>query len=253
MQMNILIIEDESFAADKLEAMLREIDPTIQVLEKLGSIKESVKWLAQHSADLIFLDIQLSDGLSFSIFEQVSVNTPVIFTTAYDQYAIKAFELNSISYLLKPIRKSDLAEALKKFNTLKSAYSIDFEEILARLQNREPEYKKRFLIQIGDKIKKVEVPDIAYFFVLEKGVYLRTFQGNTVPVEYTLDKLETVLNPELFFRINRKYLVNINAISSMLAYSRSRVKIELTPKADDPFETIVSIDRSAEFKKWLNR
>lgn len=251
--MNILIIEDESFAADKLQAMLHEIDPTIQVLAQLGSIKESAKWLMQHAADLIFLDIQLSDGLSFSIFEQVSVNTPVIFTTAYDQYAIKAFELNSISYLLKPIRKSDLAEALKKFSSLKSAFSIDFDEIIARLQSREPEFKKRFLIQIGDKIKKVEVPDIAYIFVLEKGVYLRTFQGSTFPVEYTLEKLETLLTPEIFFRINRKYMVNINAISTMVAYSRSRVKIELTPKADDPFETIVSIDRSAEFKKWLNR
>lgn len=251
--MNILIIEDESFAADKLQAMLHEIDPTIQVLAQLGSIKESAKWLMQHAADLIFLDIQLSDGLSFSIFEQVSVNTPVIFTTAYDQYAIKAFELNSISYLLKPIRKSDLAEALKKFSSLKSAFSIDFDEIIARLQNREPEFKKRFLIQIGDKIKKVEVPDIAYIFVLEKGVYLRTFQGSTFPVEYTLEKLETLLTPEIFFRINRKYMININAISTMVAYSRSRVKIELTPKADDPFETIVSIDRSAEFKKWLNR
>ncbi|MCC7317423.1 MAG: response regulator transcription factor [Bacteroidales bacterium] len=251
--MNILIIEDESFAADKLQAMLHEIDPTIQVLAQLGSIKESAKWLMQHAADLIFLDIQLSDGLSFSIFEQVSVNTPIIFTTAYDQYAIKAFELNSISYLLKPIRKSDLAEALKKFSSLKSAFSIDFDEIIARLQNREPEFKKRFLIQIGDKIKKVEVPDIAYIFVLEKGVYLRTFQGSTFPVEYTLEKLETLLTPEIFFRINRKYMININAISTMVAYSRSRVKIELTPKADDPFETIVSIDRSAEFKKWLNR
>jgi DNA-binding LytR/AlgR family response regulator len=154
---------------------------------------------------------------------------------------------------LKPIRKSDLAEALKKFSSLKSAFSIDFDEIIARLQNREPEFKKRFLIQIGDKIKKVEVPDIAYIFVLEKGVYLRTFQGSTFPVEYTLEKLETLLTPEIFFRINRKYMVNINAISTMVAYSRSRVKIELTPKADDPFETIVSIDRSAEFKKWLNR
>ena len=251
--MKVLIIEDENFAADKLQSMILEIDPTIQVIAKLGSIKESVKWLMQHSADLIFLDIQLSDGLSFSIFEQVEVNIPVILTTAYDQYAIKAFELNSISYLLKPIRKSELAEALKKFNSLKSTFSIDFDELLARLQNREPDYKKRFLIQIGEKIKKIEVTEAAYFFVLEKDIYLRTFQGNSYPVELTLDKLETALNPEIFFRINRKYLVNINAISSMVAYSRSRVKIELTPKADVPMDAIVSIDRSTEFKKWLNK
>jgi len=250
--MNVLIIEDESFAADKLERMLKEIDPSINVLDKLGSIKESAKWLFGNSADLIFLDIQLSDGISFSIFEQVSINTPVIFTTAYDEYAIKAFQLNSISYLLKPIRKNDLAESLQKYRSLKSAFSIDFDLLLANIQGKEPEYKKRFLIQIGDKIRKVEVSEIAYFYVLDKGVYLRTFQGNSYPVEYTLDKLETIVNPQVFFRINRKYMVNMESIANMVAYSRSRVKLELKPKADDEFDTIVSIDRSTDFKNWLN-
>jgi len=251
--MNVLIIEDESFAADKLERMLKEIDPSINVLDKLGSIKESAKWLFGNSADLIFLDIQLSDGISFSIFEQVSINTPVIFTTAYDEYAIKAFQLNSISYLLKPIRKNDLAESLQKYRSLKSAFSIDFDLLLANIQGKEPEYKKRFLIQIGDKIRKVEVSEIAYFYVLDKGVYLRTFQGNSYPVEYTLDKLETIVNPQVFFRINRKYMVNMESIANMVAYSRSRVKLELKPKAEDESDTIVSIDRSGEFKKWLNQ
>jgi len=250
--MNILIIEDESFAADKLERMLTEVDPSITILAKLGSIKESVKWLFQNTADLILLDIQLSDGISFSIFEQVSINTPVIFTTAYDEYAIKAFQINSISYLLKPIRKNDLAESLQKYRSLKSAFSIDFDLLLANIQGKDPEYKKRFLIQIGDKIRKVEVSEIAYFYVLDKGVYLRTFQGNSYPVEYTLDKLETIVNPQVFFRINRKYMVNMESIANMVAYSRSRVKLELKPKADDEHDTIVSIDRSADFKQWLN-
>jgi len=250
--MNVLIIEDESFAADKLERMLKEVDSSITILAKLGSIKESAKWLFNNTADLLFLDIQLSDGISFSIFEQVSINTPVIFTTAYDEYAIKAFQLNSISYLLKPIRKNDLAESLQKYRSLKSAFSIDFELLLANIQGKEPDYKKRFLIQIGDKIRKVEVSEIAYFYVLDKGVYLRTFQGNSYPVEYTLDKLETILNPQVFFRINRKYIVNMESIANMIAYSRSRVKLELKPKADDEDDTIVSIDRSADFKKWLN-
>lgn len=250
--MNVLIIEDESLAADKLEMMLKEIDHSISIKAKLGSINESVKWLFQHTADLIFLDIQLSDGISFSIFEQVSLNTPIIFTTAYDQYAIKAFQLNSISYLLKPIRKNDLAESLKKYNTLKSAFSIDFEMLLANLQGKEPDYKKRFLIQIGEKIKKIEITEIAYFYVLEKGAYIRTFHGNSYPIEFTLDKLENILNPEKFFRINRGYIVNIDAINNMVAYSRSRIKLELKPKADNEFDTIVSIDRSADFKKWLN-
>jgi DNA-binding LytR/AlgR family response regulator len=250
--MNALIIEDETLAAERLELMLKDIDPTIRVLAKLVSVKDSVNWLMQYQADVIFLDIQLSDGLSFSIFEQVSVSTPVIFTTAYDLYAIKAFQVNSIAYLLKPIRKSDLSEALLKLRNLKSAFTIDFDSLLAQIQGHQPGFKKRFLIQIGEKIKKIEIADIAYFYVLEKGCYMRTFQNNNYPVDYTLDKLETLIDPSCFFRINRKYLVNMAAISNMVAYSRSRVKLELKPKADDEFETIVSIDRSADFKNWLN-
>lgn len=251
--MNVLIVEDENLAAEKLEHMLHEIDPGIRVMAKTGSIKESVQWLMQYTPDLIFLDIQLSDGISFSIFEQVVVSTPVVFTTAYDQYAIKAFQLNSISYLLKPIRKNDLAESLQKYHTLKSAFGIDFEALLATIQGKEPEYKKRFLIQIGEKIKRVDITDVAFFFALEKGVYMRTLQGNTYPIEFTLDKLEGMINPEVFFRINRKYIVFVDAIKNMVAWSRSRVKLELNPKADDEMETIVSIDRAAEFKKWLNQ
>lgn len=250
--MNILIIEDEALAANKLESMLIEIDPSINILAKLGSIKESVNWLFHNTADLIFLDIQLSDGISFSIFEQVSINTPVIFTTAFDQYAIKAFQVNSISYLLKPIRKTDLIESLKKYKTLKTAFGIDFDMLLANIQGKEPDYKKRFLIQTGEKIRKIEVSEIAYFHVLEKGVYLRTFQGNSYALEYTLDKLETLLNPLTFFRINRKYIVNMDSIANMVAYSRGRVKLDLKPTADDELDTVVSIDRSVEFKKWLN-
>ena len=250
--MKVLIVEDEGIAAEKLEQMLHEVDPEIQVVGKTGSVKETVEWLQQNSADLIFLDIQLSDGISFSIFDQVAINTPVILTTAYDQYAIKAFELNSISYLLKPIRKSDLADSIQKFRNLKSAFGIDFDVLLAQIQGRQPEFKKRFLIQIGEKIKKTEITEVAYFYVMDKGCYLRTFGGNNYPVDYTLDKLETMVDPTVFFRINRKYLVNMDAISNMLAYSRGRVKLELKPRADDEFDTVVSIDRSAGFKKWLN-
>jgi DNA-binding LytR/AlgR family response regulator len=250
--MNVLIIEDESLAAEKLESMLLEVDPSIQVLAKPGSIRESVQWLEQHRADLIFLDIQLSDGVSFSIFEQVTdTTTPIIFTTAYDQYAVKAFQLNSIAYLLKPIRKSELADSLKKYHSLKSAFSIDFESLLAHIQGRDPGFKKRFLIQIGEKIRKVEVEEIAYFFILEKSVFLRTFEGQSYPLDYSLDKLEPLLNPSAFFRINRKYLIHMDSIAGMIAVSRGRVKLELKPAADDPFDTIVSIDRSADFKKWM--
>ncbi|MEZ4998481.1 MAG: LytTR family DNA-binding domain-containing protein [Bacteroidales bacterium] len=250
--MKALIIEDESVAADKLEKMLMENDPSITVVGKPGSIRESVKWLMQDKADLIFLDIQLSDGISFSIFEQVAVNTPVIFTTAYDQYAVRAFQLNSIAYLLKPIRRSDLAESLRKYQSLRAAFSIDFDALLAQVQGRDPGYRKRFLVQTGEKIRKIEVAETAWFTVLGKSVWLKTFHGNSYPVEFSLDGLETILDPAVFFRINRKYLVNIDAIASMTAWSRGRIKLELKPKADDELDTVVSIDRAASFRKWLN-
>jgi len=250
--MNVLIVEDEKVAADKLEQMLLDIDPAVNVMAKIGSIKNSVKWLMHHYPDLIFLDIQLSDGISFSIFEEVDVNTPVIFTTAYDQYAIRAFQINSIAYLLKPIRKNELEESLRKYKSLNATSGIDFDALLAEIQGKAKEYKKRFLIQIGSKIKKVEVSDIAYFFVKEKSVFLRSFQGKLFPVDSSLDKLELVLDPDVFFRINRKYIVNMNAISEMIAYSRGRVKLILEPKADQEFDAIVSIERSADFKKWLD-
>jgi DNA-binding LytR/AlgR family response regulator len=251
--MKVLIIEDENVAADKLEKLIQGIDPSIEIMAKIGSVKASVNWLIHHSVDLIFLDIQLSDGIGFSIFENVHLNTPVIFTTAYDQYAIKAFKLNSIAYLLKPIREKELSESLTKYKTLKSAFGIDFDRLMSQIQGKEVGYKKRFLIQIGDKIKKVDLPEIAYFYVFDKAVYLRTNTGNSYPIDYSLDSLEDLLDPDVYFRINRKYMVSINSIANMVAYSRSRVKVELKPKADDEFDTIVSIERSTNFKKWLNR
>jgi len=248
----VLIIEDEQIAAEKLQKMLLEIDDNIEVVAIKGSISESVKWLMVNTVDLIFLDIQLSDGLSFSIFDQVNINTQIILTTAYDQYAIKAFQYNSIAYLLKPIRKSELLESLKKYKSLKSSSNIDFDELIVQIQGKNPDYKKRFLIQFGDRIKKVEVEEIAYFYILDRGVYIKTFDGKSFPIDYSLDRLEMLLNPSVFFRINRKYLINIDSISNMIALSRGRVKLELKPKTDDDLETIVSIDRSSGFKKWMN-
>ena len=251
--MNILIVEDEALAADRLEKILKEITPDINVLAKIGSIKESVKWLMLNSADLIFLDIQLSDGLSFSIFDQVSVQTPVIFTTAYDQYAIKAFQLNSVSYLLKPIRKNDLAESLQKYKSLKSAFSIDFDNLLSAIQGNKPEYRKRFLIQIADKFRKVEVEDIAFFYASDRNVFFTTLDGYSYPMDISLDALENAIDPALFFRINRKYIVSMKSIANMFAWSRSRIKLVLKPATDDEMDTIVSIDRTADFKKWMNK
>lgn len=249
--MKIAIIEDELLAADRLEEMILEIVPDSRIVARCGSVRESVSWLMNNTADLIFLDIQLSDGLSFSIFDRISISTPVIFTTAYDQYAIRAFELNSISYLLKPIRKSDLEESLRKYQSMKSAFSIDFDRLLAGIRGEDPGYKKRFLIRTGEKLKKVETADIAYFYALEKSVFCRTFENKMMPVDYTLDALESLIDPALFFRINRKYIVNLEAIENMLAWSRSRIKLELTPPVKDD-DTIVSIERAADFKRWMN-
>lgn len=250
--MNAIIIEDEKFAAERLEKMIHEINPGIEILAKLVSVQDSILWLKKNSTDLIFLDIHLSDGISFSIFDEITIKTPIIFTTAYDQYAIKAFQLNSISYLLKPIRKEELTESLQKYESLKSAFSIDFESLLAGIQGKQLEHKKRFLIQIGDKLRKIEISDVAYFYALDKNVFIKTFQNTSCAIEHTLDALENLINPEDFFRINRKYIVNMKAISEMIAYSRGRVKLILKPTADDELDTIVSIDRSSSFKKWMN-
>ena len=251
--MKVVIVEDEKLAADRLEKLINEMAPEYTVVAKLGSIKESVKWFTANQADLIFLDIQLSDGLSFSIFEQTDVHTPVIFTTAYDQYSIKAFELNSIAYLLKPIRKEDLAGSLQKYKTVKSAFQIDFDNLLSEIKGIKPEYKKRFVIQIGNKIKMINTSEIAWFSATGKNVFLKTFSQHTYPVEFSLDKLESQIEPAHFFRINRKYIININAIENMTAWSRSRIKLKLSPPANDEMDVIVSVDRSPAFKEWLNK
>jgi DNA-binding LytR/AlgR family response regulator len=232
--------------------MLGEIDPDVEVRAKIRSVKEAVRWLREHTVDLVFIDIQLSDGLSFSIFDEVHIPTPLIFTTAYDQYAIRAFKHNSISYLLKPIRKAELKESLVKFERFRSAFSIDFETLRSIYQGEKPAYKKRFLISIGEKLKKVEVADIAYFYAMDKSVFCRTFENRVLPIDQSLDALEELLDPEMYFRINRKFIVSMNAIEQMIAWSRSRIKLELNPPVQDEEGTIVSISRSSDFKKWMN-
>ena len=251
--MKIAIVEDEALAAERLETLIRQINPYFKVIARLTSIKESVDWFTHHTADLIFLDIQLSDGLSFSIFEQIQVDTPVIFTTAYDQYAIQAFKLNSLSYLLKPVRHDDLAESIQKFERIKPASSFDMEALLDAIKGQSPSFKKRFLIQFGERIRKVETSEIAYFYAMDKAIYLKTFQNQSYPIDFTLDKLELQLDPLQFFRINRKIFVNMDAIKNMVAWSRSRIKLELSPEATECDEVVVSIDRAHAFREWLNQ
>lgn len=251
--MKSIIIEDEKLAADRLEELINEIDPSIEVTAKLTSIENSVKWLKKYKPDLIFLDIQLEDGLSFKIFEKINVDVPIIFTTAYDQYAIKAFKLNSIDYLLKPIRKDELRESLSKYKEIKSSYLRDFEEIFSSIINKKVDYKKRFLIQYGSKIKKIEVDEIAYFYAMEKNVFVTTFTESNYPVNFSLDKLTEALAPDKFFRINRKMIINFDAIKNMIPFSRSRIKIELNPPEPKEVEALVSVERASDFKEWLDK
>jgi len=253
--MKVVIIEDEAFAALRLKKMIQDFNPDIQILAELESVAESVKWFKSNpEPDLIFLDIHLEDDLSFAIFDQVNISSAVIFTTAFDEYAIKAFKLKSIDYLLKPIVHEELAAALKKYEQFSGLHrnSVDLQTLYNLITSSEKKYRERFSISVGTKIKMVEVTDIAYCFVLDKGVYMRTKQGQTFNIDFTLDKLEEMLNPATFFRINRKYLVNISSIANMVTWSRSRVKLELNPKADEEFDTVVSVDRSTAFKNWLN-
>jgi DNA-binding LytR/AlgR family response regulator len=251
--MKIVIIEDEALAAERLENLLLDIDPEIEVLAKIESVRKSVEWLRENTPDLVFLDIQLSDGISFNIFDEVKINIPIIFTTAYDQYAIRAFKVNSISYLLKPVRREDLLESLAKFKELRLNISPDINEILQSLKNKNIEYKKRFLIQYGQKIKKVEIEEISCFYALEKNVFLVTFQNAVYPVDFTLDNLEEIIDPDKYFRINRKLIINYESIKNMISYSKSRIRIELPVKLPEEIEPIVSVERSPNFKKWLNK
>lgn len=256
--MNILIIEDERAAAQRLQKLIEAIAPDAHIVAVLDSIELAVAWFQQaESPDLIFADIHLADGSSFEIFKEIEVEAPLIFTTAYDKYAIEAFKLNSVDYLLKPIKQEELVRSIEKFRKLhavqkvqpQAAPSLDYAQLARALQQEKQEFQKRIVIRYGQHIKAVEITEIAYFFIDSKVSLLRTFDGKDSPVDYNMDQLEEILNPAAFFRINRSCIINIQAIDKMFAYSKSRVKIALNPPYDQ--ETIVSSERAANFKEWL--
>lgn len=250
--MNVLIIEDEQHTALRLKKLIEEIRPDIQILGILDSIESSLKWLTSHPPpDLIFQDIHLADGSGFEIYSTLSIDVPVIFTTAYDQYAIAAFKVNSIDYLLKPILKEQLESSLEKFDRLienQEQQDHNYENLLQLLAPKN--FQKRFMVRYGQKIKVVNTEDIAYFFTLSKNNFFKTFSNDEYPSDYSLDKLEPMLDPALYFRINRQIIIHIRSIKEMFSYSKSRVKIELDPPCD--FETISSTERSGKFKNWLS-
>jgi DNA-binding LytR/AlgR family response regulator len=252
---HVLIIEDEPEAARRLELLIKDLLPQANILAKLDSVKRSLSWLSEHdSPDLIFMDIQLADGLSFQIFEKWHVQSPVIFTTAYDAYALKAFKVNSIDYILKPVDRSDLEIALQKFATLtqrKEGTTDLLTSIGEAVQMLTRQYKSRFIIKVGEHLKSIEVRDIHYFFSLDKTTFARGTDKRQHIIDFSLEQLEDILDPRQFFRINRKYIISASAIHDMVSHSNSRLKLIL--KASDDADIIVSRERVQEFKDWLDR
>ena len=250
--MTTIIIEDEKPAARLLQRKLEKLDISVDVM--LHSVEESIAWFsANKHPDLIFLDIQLSDGLSFEIFEKVAINSAIIFTTAYDEYALKAFKLNSIDYLLKPIDEDDLEAALRKFKAGFSkvdSVQIDFEQIKRMLGNpSEKSFKKRFTIKIGQHLKVIGTNEIECFYSENKGTYIHTTDNRDYLIDTTLELLELELDPAEFFRISRKFIVPMKAVREIIVYSNSRLKVMLPSyKAD---EVIVSREKVSDFKAWL--
>ena len=250
--MKIIIIEDEKPSARRLKRMLQSLNLNVEAM--LHSVEESIKWFQNNEhPDLIFLDIQLSDGLSFQIFEIIEIKSAVIFTTAYDEYALQAFKLNSIDYLLKPIGKDNLATAIKKYqqrSPQKQAVTLDFNDIKKLLINPiDREYKKRFSVKIGQHLELVNIDDIECFYSQNKGTYLYTTKKRNYLLDTTLELLEKELEPQKFFRINRKFFVNINAINDMISYTNSRLQIKLNSYNEQ--DVIVARERVKDFKKWL--
>lgn len=248
--MKILIIEDELPAQVQLVRMISANYPSFDVVAKIDSVKGAVDWLESNSADLIFMDVELSDGQCFEIFKQVKIETPVIITTAYNDYAIKAFKVNSIDYLLKPIDKVEFIEAVEKSKKFTQKPKQDFKEIEDLLSKSLPkEYKKRFTVKLGDKILILNIQDIAYFYSEEKATFIVTAEGKRYISDLTLDALEEQLNPKDFFRISRGCITNITSIKSVSRYFNSRLKVILTPPVAE--DVLVSRIRIPQFLKWL--
>ena len=250
--MKVLIIEDERPAAQKLIRLLKEVDSHIEVIGILQSVEQATNWLTENpTPELIFMDIQLEDGISFEIFENVTIKSPVIFTTAYDEYALKAFKVNSIDYLLKPVDPVELKNALDKYRHFHSSQADNarYETLLRHLYTS---YKERFLIKIGEHYKSVPVKDVACFYILERGTFLLTRTGKHYPMDYSLDKIEQQVDPKSFFRVNRNCIVNHDAIGDMIAYSSNRIKLILSAWRENG-DILVSRERVAGFKQWIDR
>jgi DNA-binding LytR/AlgR family response regulator len=254
--MKILIVEDEELAVKKLRKTLEAVDPSAEIAGITDSIQSSVEWLQQHPApDLILMDIELADGQSFEIFNLTEVRSPVIFTTSYDEYALKAFKVNSVDYLLKPVQKDELQAAISKFNKLNPAGNTDIsidslvKELQQKLQPKD--FRKRFLVKHAQKLVSIEVGEIAYFYSDGRLNFFKTTDNRKFVVDYTMDELEEMLDPESFFRISRSFYVSISSVDKIDDYFGNRLILGLKPSVDK--EALVSREKVTEFKKWMGK
>jgi len=247
----VLIIEDEESASKRLAKMVKEALPDAEVINQLSSIASAIAWFKTNTQPhLAFFDIHLADGSSFEIFKQAKVECPIIFTTAYDQYALEAFKVNSIDYLLKPVKKEDLERAINKFRNIlfRQPAPIDIQKLLSSIQQK-TDYKERFVIRYGEHMKTIQTADIAYIISENRISFAMLKEGKRYALDMNMDQLEEILNPKLFFRINRQFIISYDAIAEMHTYTKSRVLVKLNPPTKE--ETIVSTERSAAFKAWL--
>lgn len=250
--MIILIIEDEQLAAKRLYYLINPYFTEATIVDNLDSIRSSVAYLRSNPVpDLIFCDIQLADGISFEIFNQVKLSTPIIFTTAFDKYAIKAFEVNAIDYLLKPIDPKDLAKSIIKFKARELKQGLDLEVLRTLITPVATNFKSRFLVKFGEKIQSIPTEEISFFYSEERVTFLQTHEHKKYVIEGNLEKTEGQLNPNIFFRLNRKYLISAEALDEIFTYSNSRLKITLKHCTDS--DILVSREKVIPFKEWLDR
>lgn len=253
--MTCIIVEDERPAADRLRKMVELYDSTIEVVALTDSVASTVAYLSSHPhPDFMLMDIQLGDGISFEILERVAVICPIIFTTAFNEYAIRAFKVNSIDYLLKPIDKEEMEAALKKLKShvgSSPAAAVSAEAIAQAMRMLSGTYKERFVTRIGDKLHMLPVSSIAAFASMEKSTYAYTLEGKMMSIDHTLDQIEGLIDPAKFFRISRKHIVALSGIADVVVYSSSRLKLNVKGVKDD--EVIVSREKCGKFKEWLDR
>ncbi len=251
--MRYIIVEDEQLAAKRLRSLIEEVRPDYQFVAKFDSVESASISIPALAYDILFMDIQLADGLSFDIFDQIHIEKPIIFTTAYDEFALKAFKTNSVDYLLKPIGAVDLASAIKKFETNfnKPDKALPIHDLNGLMKSLQPSGKERFVVKVGEHLKTVETVNVQLIYSQDKGTYLFTKEGKRFLIDYTLDTVDELLNSDHFFRISRKFIVNLNFIKDIIAFTNSRLEIVIDHFEED--QIIVARERVGEFKSWLDR